>query len=151
MKRIVMTAAAVAVVLSGCAQGLGSGSYTREQARSEQNVRMGTVEAVRAVQIEGTKSQIGTAAGAIVGGIAGSGAGEGRGSSIGAVLGTVAGGVAGAAVEEAATRQAGVEIIIKLDSGSSTAITQATTEGETFQVGDRVRILSSGGVSRVTH
>jgi outer membrane lipoprotein SlyB len=65
------------------------------------------------------------------------------------VLGSVAGGVAGQAVEEATTRRAGLEITVKLDNGSLVAITQEADE--VFKPGDRVRILSGSGVSRVTH
>jgi outer membrane lipoprotein SlyB len=148
-KRIVATAALAAVVLiQGCAPGMGSGSYTREQARREQSVRMGVVESVREVQIEGTRSGIGPAAGAIVGGIAGSSIGQGRGSAVTAVLGGVAGGVAGQAAEEAGTRRKGLEITVKLDNGQMVAITQEADQ--TFRPGERVRILSDGYTSRVT-
>jgi outer membrane lipoprotein SlyB len=145
-----MAAALLALaVLGGCAQGLGGGSYTRDEARREQNVRMGMVESVRPVQIEGTRSGIGPAAGAIVGGIAGSTVGGGRGSTAAAVLGGVAGGVAGQAIEQGATRRNGVEITVKLDSGALVAIVQEADE--TFKPGERVRILSDGRTSRVTH
>jgi len=148
MKRAV-TALLLLAVLGGCAQGLGGGSYTRDEARREQNVRMGIVESVRPVQIEGTRSGVGPAAGAIVGGIAGSTVGGGRGSTAAAVLGGVAGGVAGQAIEQGATRRAGVEITVKLDSGALVAIVQEADE--TFRPGERVRILSDGRTSRVTH
>lgn len=151
MKRIVMAAIGLtaAAVLAGCAPGLGGGSYSRDQARREQSVRMGVVESVREVQIEGTRSGIGPAAGAVVGGIAGSTVGHGRGAAVGTVLGGVAGGVAGQAAEQAATRQAGYEITVKLDNGQLTAVTQAADE--TFRPGDRVRLISDGGTTRVTH
>ena len=148
MKRIGAAIAAV-VLAAGCAQGLGGGSYTREEARREQNVRMGIVESVRPVQIEGTRSGIGPAAGAVIGGIAGSGVGQGRGSSVAAVIGGVAGGVAGQAIEQGATRRTGVEITVKLDNGELKAIVQEADE--TFRAGERVRILSDGRTSRVTH
>lgn len=149
-KRIqVMAAALAAAVLAGCAPGLGGGSYTRDEARREQNVRMGVVESVRPVQIEGTRSGVGPAAGAVVGGIAGSTVGGGRGSAVAAVVGAVAGGVAGQAVEEGATRKNGVEITVKLNSGALVAIVQEADES--FRAGDRVRILSDGRTSRVTH
>lgn len=149
-KRIVMLAAlaATVVVIEGCAPGMGSGSYSRDQARREQSVRMGVVESVREVQIEGTRSGIGPAAGAIVGGIAGSTIGQGRGSAVGTVLGGVAGGVAGQAAEQAGTRRPGLEITVKLDNGQYVAITQEPDQ--TFRPGDRVRILSDGATSRVT-
>jgi len=47
------------------------------------------------------------------------------------------------------TRQKGVEITVKLDSGRLIAITQAADE--VFRVGDRVRVLSGGGTTRVSH
>lgn len=148
MKRI-GTAIAAVVLAAGCAQGLGGGSYTREEARREQNVRMGIVESVRPVQIEGTRSGVGPAAGAVIGGIAGSGVGQGRGSSVAAVIGGVAGGVAGQVIEQGATRRSGVEITVKLDNGELKAIVQEADE--TFRAGERVRILSDGRTSRVTH
>ena len=135
--------------LNACAPSLSGGSYTRDQAQREQNVRMGVVESVRQVQIEGTRSSVGPAAGAVVGGIAGSNVGHGRGAAVGAVLGSVAGGVAGQAAEQAATRQPGLEITVKLDSGRMIAITQAADEN--FRPGDRVRVLSDGHTARVAH
>lgn len=141
--------ALLALVLSACASSKGGDVYTRDEARRVQSVQMGTVEGARPVMIEGTKSGIGDAAGAIAGGIAGSGMGQGRGSSIGAVVGAVAGGVAGAAAEEGLTRENGVEVTIRLDSGRLISVVQAGKEQ--FQPGDRVRILQGGGETRVTH
>lgn len=140
-----------ALLLSGCAGGLGSGDYAREQARGVQEVQMGTVESVREVKLEGTKSGVGTLAGAAVGGVAGSEIGRGKGAVVGSILGAVAGGVAGAAAEEGTTRQKGIEVTVKLDGGRMIAITQAADDKETFKAGDRVRILSGGGTMRVTH
>lgn len=145
-----MSVAVVALaLLNACAPSLSGSSYARDQAQREQNVRMGVVEGVRQVQIEGTRSGVGPAAGAVVGGIAGSTVGQGRGAAVGAVLGSVAGGVAGQAAEQAATRQPGLEITVKLDSGRMIAVTQAADE--TFRPGDRVRVLSDGYTARVTH
>lgn len=150
MRRLLtVTAVFAAAALAGCAPSQSGSAYTREQARQEQSVRMGVVESVRQVQIEGTRSGIGPAAGAVVGGIAGSTIGSGRGSAVGAVLGSVAGGVAGQAAEQGGTRKAGLEITVRLDNGSMVAITQEADEA--FKPGERVRILSGGGVSRVTH
>lgn len=150
MKKIValLLAVSASALLTGCPAGLGSKDYAREQARTEQKVEMGVVESVRMVKIEGTKSAVGPVAGAAVGGVAGSTIGSGKGSWVGAGVGAVLGGLGGAAVEEAATRQDGVEITVKLDSGHIIAITQAADEE--FRVGDRVRLLSGGGTTRVT-
>jgi outer membrane lipoprotein SlyB len=136
-------------VACGCASpGLGGGSYSREQTRREQTVRMGYVESVREVKLEGTRSGVGPVAGAVVGGVAGSTIGHGRGSVIGAVVGAVAGGVAGQVVEQGVTTKRGVEVTVKLDNGQMVAIMQEADE--TFRPGDRVRILSDGATSRVT-
>lgn len=140
---------AAMMALAGCASGTGGKDYSRAQARSVQEVQMGIVESVRAVNIEGTKSPIGAGAGAVVGGVAGSTVGNGKGSVIGAAIGAVLGGLGGAAAEEAVTRDKGVEITVKLDSGRVLAVTQAADES--FQVGDRVRVLSGGGATRVSH
>jgi outer membrane lipoprotein SlyB len=137
------------VVLAGCAGGRGGDDYERAEARRVYEVKMGVVENVRPVKLEGTKSGIGTAAGGAIGGIAGSTAGDGKGSAIGAVLGAVVGGLAGAATEEVATRKTGVEIIVRLDGGRTIAVVQED-KGEQFAVGERVRILESGGQARVT-
>ena len=140
---------AATALLAGCPASTSGGAYTREQTRQPQEVQLGVVESVREVQIEGTKTPIGPAAGAVVGGVAGSSVGRGKGSAIGAVIGAVAGGLAGGAIEEGVTRNKGLEITLKLDNGRLIAITQNADEN--FRPGERVRILSGGGVTRVTH
>jgi outer membrane lipoprotein SlyB len=145
----VISAALLVTVLAGCAApGLGGGTYSREQARREQTVRMGYVESVREVKLEGTRSGVGPAAGAVAGGIAGSSIGSGRGAALGTVAGAVIGGLAGQAAEQGVTAKRGVEVTVKLDNGQMVAIMQEADE--TFRPGDRVRILSDGATSRVT-
>ncbi len=149
MSRLAISVLLAAALLQGCASSLSGSSYSREQARTEQNVRFGVVESVRQVQIEGTKSRVGSAAGAVVGGIAGSEIGQGKGSAVGTVLGAVGGAVAGHAIEEATTRKGGLEITVKLEGGRTLAVVQEADEA--FRPGERVRVLSGGGVTRVTH
>lgn len=139
----------LASILAACASSNSGDVYRREDTRKVQSVRMGVIESVRNVKLEGTNSNIGTAAGAVVGGIAGSTVGEGKGSAIGAVIGAVAGGIAGSAIEEVATRTDGVEITVKLDNGSLVAIVQEASE--TFKPGERVRLIEAGGATRVSH
>lgn len=148
LKLIVLAMSCVAV-LGGCASSMSGSAYSREQARQAQEVEMGVVESVREVQIEGTKTPIGAAAGAAVGGIAGSHVGGGSGQAVGAILGAVGGGLAGAAVEEGVTRKPGLEITVRLDSGRLIAVTQEADEA--FAAGERVRVLTGGGVTRVSH
>ena len=148
--RLILVAAACALLASGCATNSSSGSvYSSGQTRNEQSVRMGTVESVREVTIEGTRGPVGAVAGGAVGGVAGSNVGGGRGSTIGSILGAVAGGVAGQAIERRVTEKKGIEITVRLENGELRAITQEADE--VFRSGERVRLLSSGGTTRVTH
>lgn len=138
-----------AVAVGGCASTSSGSVYSDSQARQEQTVRRGVVESVRQVTIEGSKSGVGAVAGGVAGGVAGSNIGRGKGSTIGSILGAVAGGVAGNAIEQGTTAKQGLEITVKLDSGELRAITQEADEA--FRPGERVRLLSGGGVTRVTH
>ncbi|MDZ4099248.1 MAG: glycine zipper 2TM domain-containing protein [Methylophilaceae bacterium] len=135
--------------LTACASSNSGSVYSRDEARKTQTVRMGIVESVRQVRIEGTKSPIGTVAGGAVGGIAGSSVGSGRGSAVAAVIGAVVGGLAGSAAEEGLTRKDGLEITVKLDNGTMLAVVQEADVA--FNPGERVRLVESGGVTRVTH
>jgi outer membrane lipoprotein SlyB len=132
----------------GCASSMSGNAYSRDQARQLQTVKQGTVVGVRSVQIEGTKSGLGTIAGGVLGGALGSAIGEGSGQIIGIAAGGVGGAVAGSAVEEGVTRQNGLEISVKLDSGETVAIVQAADVP--FAVGDRVKVIQ-GAEARVTH
>src|SRR6267378_1700323 len=107
-----------------------------------------TDESVRKVTIQGGQSGLGGAAGGVVGGVAGSGVGHGKESTVAAVLGGVAGGVVGNAIEEKVTSKDALEITVRLDSGELRAIVQEADEA--FTPGQRVRLLTSGGVTRVT-
>jgi outer membrane lipoprotein SlyB len=138
-----------AILLAGCAGSQSGSAYSRTQTRGEMHVRMGIVESVRTVLIEGTQSGVGAVAGGVVGGVAGSNVGQGRGSTVGSVLGAVLGGMAGQAIEEKASKKDGVEITIKLDGGQIIAVTQEADEQ--FHTGERVRVLSGSGVTRVSH
>jgi outer membrane lipoprotein SlyB len=146
--RFVLAAALSIAALAGCSSQ-SAGVYSRGESQSEQIVRMATVESVRTVQIAGTKSPIGALAGAAIGAIAGSSLGGGRGAAVTGILGGVAGGMGGAAAEEGITRQNGYEITVRLDNGELRSIIQAADEQ--FAVGERVRLLSGGGKTRVSH
>ncbi|AYL82480.1 glycine zipper 2TM domain-containing protein [Pseudomonas syringae pv. actinidiae] len=148
---LVASFTAMALMLGGCTSNLTGDSYSRDEARTVQTVRMGTIESLRPVKIEGTKTPIGGVAGAVVGGVGGSAIGGGRGSVVAAVIGAVAGGLLGSATEEGLTRTQGVEITVREDGGSMRAYVQQVQENEIFRVGERVRIMSVNGTSRVSH
>jgi outer membrane lipoprotein SlyB len=144
-----ITLLALLVLAAGCQSTLTGESYSRAEARKQQQIQYGTVEHIRPVVIEGTKTPIGAGAGAAVGGIAGSSVGSGKGAAVASVLGAVAGGVAGAAVEEQATKRQGVEITVRLDDNRLIAVVQQVNPAVSFQVGDRVRVLTLNGTTRI--
>ncbi|MGZ5200716.1 MAG: hypothetical protein ACXWC4_13170 [Telluria sp.] len=146
------TAAAVllAAVLAGCATPPQSASvYHYYQTQNEQIVRTGTVESVRNVTIVNPERGVGALGGAALGGIAGSAAGEGKGQAAMMVLGTLAGGLLGQHAEQNANTKPGLEITVRLDTGELVAVTQFADE--MFRPGERVRLLSNGQTTRVTH
>ena len=149
----ITTLAAVAVVASLAAARAGpaasSGVYKARQTGTEQVVRMAVVESVREVIINRGETGVGQTAGAVVGGVAGSTVGDGKGSVIGAVVGAVAGGLVGQAMERQGNQVRGLEITVRLDDGQLRAITQEADE--MFRPGDRVRLVSGRGGTRVTH
>ena len=151
---IVATLIAGSLAMSGCASNSSSPNvFTASQAQREQTVRMGTVDSVRTVRISsnnGQPSGLGAVGGGALGALAGSSIGGGRGSIATGIIGGIGGAVAGNAIENSAAMRDGLEITVRLDNGDMRAITQ-TTSGEIFRAGDRVRLLSSGGVTRVTH
>ncbi|WP_066732328.1 hypothetical protein [Cupriavidus sp. D384] len=142
---------ATAALVSGCANYSNSGSvYSPGQAQREQTVRYGVVQGVREVMIQGGSTGAGTLAGGAIGGVAaGSTIGSGGGSVAAGLLGAVLGGIAGSAAENRITQRRGLEITVQLEDGDMRAITQEADE--VFRPGDRVRLLSSGGVTRVSH
>ncbi|MET3448248.1 hypothetical protein [Ralstonia sp. 1138] len=142
---------AAALSLQGCAMGTNSNSaYTSAQAQREQTVRLGTVDSVRTVVIDHEQTGVGSLAGSAIGGIGSAAAiGRGNGSLAAGILGAIAGGMVGSVAENQANKRPGLEITVKLDDGEYRAITQDADE--TFRPGERVRLLSSGGVTRVTH
>ncbi|MFC1591504.1 hypothetical protein ACFL43_03160 [Thermodesulfobacteriota bacterium] len=137
------------LIFCGCASSKSGQVYTRDQTRQAQRVEAGTVVGVRTVKIEGTKSAVGAFGGAAIGGIGGSTLGGGRGSAVFAVLGAIGGGLAGAAIEEAITRQNGLEITVRMDSGKTIAVVQKADV--VFKAGERVRILSTRDTTRITY
>lgn len=150
MKKLLLIAS-VSLVVAGCATPPNSASvYNTRQAQGEQTVRMGVVESVRNVTIDKGASGIGTLAGGALGGIAaGSNVGGGNGALAAGIVGALLGGVAGNQIESRLSNKAGLEITVRLDNGELRAITQDADE--LFRVGERVRLLSSGGTTRVTH
>jgi outer membrane lipoprotein SlyB len=144
----VITFLAATALLAGCASSNSGEVYSRDQARRTQTVQMGTVQFVKNIQIEGTKSGVGAVGGGVAGGVVGSTIGGGKGSILAAVGGAALGAVGGAVAEEKFTKKNGLEITVKLDSGATIAVVQEADV--MYSVGERVRVLTgSDGTTRV--
>lgn len=109
----------------------------------------GVVLNVRPVVVEGNQSGIGGGTGAVIGGIAGAGStSNSRGSAMAGVAAAVVGAVVGNAAERYGTREDAVEILLQLSTGERRAIVQAKGN-ETFNPGDAVILVTTGGKTRV--
>jgi outer membrane lipoprotein SlyB len=145
-----LVAIALAVVVAGCATPPESANvYPTYQALGEQSVRLGTVESVRNVTLASPPSGVGVLGGAALGGLAGSAIGGGRGAAATTILGAIGGGLLGQHVEASTSNRPGFEITVLLDNGELRAVTQPADE--LFRPGERVRLLSNGYTTRVTH
>ena len=137
-----------AMLVCGCASQ-GGQDYTRNQERSAMQIQRGVITDVRVVQISEDSSMLGPTAGGVAGGFLGSLLGGGKGRVLGAVGGAAAGALGGAAVEKAVRDKEAYQITVKLDNGNEIAVVQ--DQDIYFQTGDRVRVLTGGGGTRVQH
>ena len=128
-----------------------SDTYSRDAAQRTQSVSPGRITTIRNVTIEGD-ARGGALVGGLAGGVLGSYIGSGSAANaLGAVGGSMAGAAVGSNVQQSAGSRAGLEISVRLDVGETIAVTQEVNPRETFQVGERVRVLSDGATTRVTH
>lgn len=145
----VAAAAGALVVVAGCANPSASSSvYSYGQAQQEQVVRTGTVVSVRSVVIQNDRSSgVGMLAGGALGGVAGNAIGGGSGKLITTVGGALLGGLLGNTVENQVGKTQGLEITVRLDNGETRVVAQAADTP--FQSGQRVRLISGGGPTRI--
>jgi outer membrane lipoprotein SlyB len=147
MKTLLM-AAAVTLALAACST-TNPDVVSRNDAQRLSTVVDAVVLSTRPVVVDGTQSGVGATAGGVVGGIAGSSVGGRREAVAVGVIGAVVGGVVGNTVERAATREQALEILLQLKNGDRRVVVQAQGS-ETFEPGDAVLLISSGGKVRVT-
>ena len=141
--------AVAAMFITGCANPNTSGDvYKAGDVGTERSIRYGVVQSTRKVTIEKGETGVGVIGGGLIGGIAGSTIGGGTGSAVAAVAGAVVGGLAGQAIERNTAKEEGLEITIKLNSGETIAVVQATSEQ--FNHGEAVQLVGSGSNVKVT-
>lgn len=147
MKHLLPVLAMGILTLAGCANTapLGGDVYTSQQAGAAQNVKFGTITALRQVQIQADSrlgGAVGTGGGAVIGGLLGNQIGGGSGRTLATAAGVIAGSVAGSQIEESVNRVNAWEMEIRLDNGQEVVVVQKADRS--FQVGQRVRVIGSG-------
>lgn len=146
-KCLIPSAALATALLGGCAASPQFNQSQYQTGLQQQNVKLGTVLAVRSVTGQG---------GHTLGQLAGGGAGAALGNTIGSGLGrnlatlaTLGGGLAGALaggkIQQQATATVAHLITVRLHSGRDVAV----TETGTFQIGERVQVVYQGKTVRV--
>jgi outer membrane lipoprotein SlyB len=150
MKRFLVrcTALASMLVLAACST-TSPDVVSRNDAQRLSTVVDAVVLSSRPVVVDGQQSGIGATAGGVVGGVAGSGVGGSRDAVVVGIIGAVVGGVIGNAVERSTTREDAVEILLQLKNGDRRSVVQAKA-AETFNPGDAVILVTTGGRVRVT-
>jgi outer membrane lipoprotein SlyB len=126
-------------IVSGCASSRSGRVYSRDQARTAQQVYYATVIRVEEVTIEGREGVVGGVAGGVVGGFLGNTIGGGSGNKLATAAGAVGGALAGGAAEKAMTTKAGLEIEVERDDGRMMVIVQE--KDDQYAPGDRVRLI----------
>ena len=113
-----------------------------------QTVQTAIVVDVKSIVISGDRET-----GAIAGGVIGAAAGQSITESdvesgIGGVIGGILGSSVGSAIGNQITQKDAIELFLELETGKVISIIQAQSQ-YTFQPGQSVRIVRSGGKSRV--
>lgn len=136
------------LILLGCTNTshLSGDVHSASASGRVQQVYYGTLISARSVQIQaGDENNImGALTGGVLGGMVGNTMGGGSGRRLTTTSGTIAGGLTGQAVQARMNRIQGIELEIRLDSGSNIVVVQR--QGPTrFSTGQRVAIAMSGG------
>ena len=149
MKNNVLTLVIAICIISSCStSSLRPDIVDRSTAQKAQSVVFGVIEDVTKVTIEGDR-ELGSLAGGVIGGAVGrSNSDEEIESGVGAILGTFIGSKVGAEIGSSVTKIDGVELLILKDSGRYISIIQEAADFN-FQAGQAVKIVMSGGKSRV--
>jgi outer membrane lipoprotein SlyB len=134
-------------LLYGCMRNISPDTYAVGSVGQVNRAVKGMIVNARQVNVSGSQSGLGAAAGAGAGGVAGSAiGGAARENIVGAIGGAVVGGVIGAMVEEGATRQQGMEYVVETENGSLITVVQGAEPQ--LVVGQKV-IVIYGQRSRV--
>jgi outer membrane lipoprotein SlyB len=137
VSRLVAALVGLTLLTGGLLTALSAHAADKAPATSAaQSAKLGTVQAVHAVEVKGQGSGAGVVAGALLGGLVGNQMGKGTGNAVMTVGGAVAGGYAGNEVEKNVKKHTLFKTTVKLDDGS----VHDYTVGQQFALGARVKV-----------
>ncbi|KAB7614577.1 glycine zipper 2TM domain-containing protein [Amylibacter sp. SFDW26] len=125
--------------------------YTTGQAQQAAQVERGKIISVRDVVLKDRSDResetIGATVGAVIGGVLGNQVGGGDGRKATTVAGAGVGALAGSQIAKANATAKAQEYIVKKANGQTIAIVQ---QGTVYSAGQRINIITRGGVSRIS-
>lgn len=134
----------ITLLLAGCA---GDQYGVKPADAPGEVVKLGVIESVTPIELDDSSGG-GASVGGVFGQVGGASTGGGRGATVGTILGGVLGGTLGQ--QAGIATKPGLEIWVKLDGeeGKSAYVMQPGKPDD-FKVGDRVRVVSRKGETRV--
>lgn len=143
-----------ALALTSCAAPQRSGQvYYGTEAQTVNQIRYATVVSVRPVTIQSQATGTGALAGGVAGAAVGSQIGGGNGRIVAGVLGAIAGAAVGKSIEEGGQATAAWEFVLRVKNSAGysedVSIVQPQ-DGNTFFVGQSVKLIGSGSKTRVS-
>ena len=105
----------------------------------------GTIESIRAVEVQGEGSGMGAIGGAVVGGLLGNQVGRGRGRTAATVVGAGAGAYAGHEIEKNVKKSVSYQVRVRM--GDGTIRTYYEKAQPAYAVGQKVRVTEQGLVA----
>ncbi|MBI1887712.1 MAG: hypothetical protein HYS19_04975 [Nitrosomonadales bacterium] len=137
----------ITLLLAGCASGQVGGVGSKPADAPREVVKLGVIESVKPIELDDSSGG-GASVGGVFGQVGGASTGGGRGSNVGIILGGVIGGTLGH--QAGIATKPGLEIWVRLDGeeGKSAYVMQPG-QPDDFKIGDRVRVVSKKGETRV--
>ena len=115
-----------------------SGTYPGARRVARNCANCGVVEAINVIEVKGEGSYVGMIAGGLAGVLLGSQVGSGRGTTAAEIAGAVGGAYAGNEIEKRMKTTKHYEVIARLESGGSQAVSYPAEPA--FRVGDKVKV-----------
>jgi outer membrane lipoprotein SlyB len=136
-------------ILLAAALAVGAATPALAQSGTMQSIQYGEVVSAEQTVVVQQTTGTGAGAGSTVGAIAGYALADRGDRWLGSLLGGVVGGAVGHAAEKKAKKKKGWTLIIVLEDGREVGV-DVPSRKDRFEEGDRVRLMTGGGKTKVT-